>query len=69
MYKYYEVHAIIDGMDGILYGSYIKNECEDEIDAEKDGWKKDGWKNIKIVSRLTEETPDIDVYGSMIFDI
>jgi len=60
--KYYEVVGKIDGDVEVLYGSFVRKDCVDEMSAEKEGWKDDGYKAIKIVSRETEDTPDAEVY-------
>jgi len=60
--KYYEVVGKIDGKQEVLFGSFVRADCKYEMDAEKEGWKDDGYKGIKIVSRDTEDTPDPEVY-------
>lgn len=59
---YHKVIATIDGEQEELYGSFVKADCEYEIEAERDSWKEEGYKGIKIVSTLTEEEPDTEVY-------
>ncbi len=60
---YYKVIAKIDGDRDILFGSFDKQDCNDEIEAERDTWKMDGFKSIRIEARQTEETPSAEVYG------
>ncbi len=62
MNKYYEVIGIIDGQKEILFGSFAKKDCTFELDSEREGWKAEGYKGLKIVSRLTDESPDPEVY-------
>jgi len=65
MTKYYEIKAInIDGDDEILYGSFSKSEAQYELQAERDSWKADGYKQIAITSRDTDDQPDPEVYVS-----
>jgi len=63
MNTYYEIKAYIDGQEEVLFGSFEKSDCTYELEAEKDGWKAEGFKSIKITSRKTEEEPDTEVYG------
>lgn len=62
MTKYYEVTATIEGTVEVLYGSYLRQDCKDEIDAEKESWKADGYKAIKITSRECTDEIDEEVY-------
>jgi len=62
MSTYYEIKAIIDGESEILYGSFDRSDCVFELDAERLTWKAQGYEQIKIVSRKTEESPDPEVY-------
>ena len=66
MNTYYEITANIDGETEILFGSFDKSDCAYELDAEKESWKCEGFKSIKIVSRKTEEKPDAEVYGDSV---
>ena len=63
MNTYYEVQAQIDGCTDYLFGSFVKTDCTYEIDAERDSWKDQGYTQIKIVSRETDQEPDLDVYA------
>lgn len=60
--KYYEIKAKYEGETEILFGSFSKDDCTYELEAERDSWKGEGYKAIKIVSRETTETPDPEVY-------
>ena len=60
---YYELIGTIDGESEILFGSFDREDCAYEQDAERDTWKADGYKGIKIVSREVAEEPDPEVYG------
>ena len=63
MTTYYEIKAVnIDGDTEVLYGSFVKAEARYELDAEKASWKDEGYKLIKIVSRTTDDAPDMSVY-------
>lgn len=66
MSTYYDVIATIDGTKEVLFGSFIRSECAYEIEAERDSWKDQGYKGIKIVSRETDEQPDAEVYTGQI---
>ena len=65
MNKYYEVIGIYEGASEVLFGSYDRVDCKYEIESEKTSWKDQGYKGIKIVSRLTEEKPDPSVYDNI----
>ena len=62
MTKYYEVTATNEGTTEVLYGSYLRQDCKDEIDAERDSWKECGYKAIKITSRECTDEIDEEVY-------
>ena len=62
MNTYYEITAKIDEQEEVLFGSFEKSDCTYELEAEKEGWKAEGFKSIKITSRKTEEAPDTEVY-------
>lgn len=66
MNTYYEVIATIEGNQEILYGSYQRSDCVYELEAERDSWKADGYRGIKIQSRDTTEEPDEEVYSESI---
>lgn len=59
---YHEVTAEIDGEKEIMFGSFVRQDCVYEIQAERDSWKEDGYKKIKIERRETTDTPDAEVY-------
>ena len=67
MNKYYEVEGYIDGEREVLFGSFDKSDCKYELEAEREGWKAEGYKKIKLVVRETQETPDPDVYGEELY--
>lgn len=50
----------------ILFGSFDRSDCKYEIEAERESWKDQGYKKIKIESRLTTETPDPEVYDNFV---
>ena len=68
MTKYYEVKA--DHNDGteIMYGSFVRHHCVCEIESEKEGWKTEGYKKIRIESRETKDQPDPEIYNNMSSD-
>ena len=65
MNKYYEITGSINGVSEILFGSFERSDCQYEKGCESDSWKEEGYKGIKIVSRLTSERPDPEVYGRL----
>ena len=67
MYTYYEVQAVNkeDNGEEVLFGSYDKQDCLYELDAEREGWKQD-YKKITMISRQVSEAPDPEVYSDFI---
>ena len=63
MKKYYEIIGTLDQDDYILFGSFDREDCVFELDAEKDSMKAEGYKRIRMNVRLTSETPDPEVYS------
>ena len=45
-----------------LHGSFIRNECKEELECEREQWKEQGYKKFKIVATETTDTPDPEVY-------
>ena len=62
-YKYYEVVATMDDQVEVMFGSYYRSDCAYEVQAERDSLKAEGYKHIKITSRLTTDKPDPAIYG------
>lgn len=60
--KYYDVFGTIDGEQEQLFGSFNRQDCKDELDAERETWKDQGYKKLTIVSRITDDKPDLEVY-------
>lgn len=60
--KYHTVTAWIDGEQETLFGSYIKADCIDEIEAERHTWKEQGYKRISVTTKEIIEGPDPDLY-------
>ena len=60
MYKYYEVVA---NCKTVLYGSYDQEEAKFELEAERDTYKEDGYKGVKLRWRATDEAPAVSIYG------
>ena len=64
--KYFQVVATINGNKEILFGSFDKQDCKDELYDERPNWKQDGYKGFKIEAVDTLETPDKEVYQDSI---
>jgi hypothetical protein len=64
--KYWHIVATLNGQEEKLYGSFDKADCLDELECEKDSWKADGYKKIKLVSCQTNEKPDPQVYENFV---
>tara|TARA_R110002096_G_scaffold339764_1_gene533017 strand:+ start:53 stop:250 length:198 start_codon:yes stop_codon:yes gene_type:complete len=62
MNKYYEVQATNENEVEILFGSFVLDDCSSEIECEVSTWTDQGYKKIKIVTRLTNEKPDLEIY-------
>lgn len=69
MNKYYEVEGYIEGEREVLFGSFDKRDCAYELEADRESWRAEGYKKLKIVSRETQETPDPEVYGDELFKV
>ena len=65
-HTYYKVIATYEGIDEVLYGSFVRKDCLYEIESERESWKEQGYKKIRIEPELTEEEPDADVYASQL---
>lgn len=66
---YYEITGVIDGKKEVLHGSFVKSDCAYELEAEKENFKADGYKNLKIESRETEDEPDLEIYEENIDEL
>ena len=63
-YEYYTIKALApDGTEETLFQTYDKSDARYELDANKEGWKHEGYKQIKLSSEQREESPDEEVYG------
>lgn len=62
-HKFYVVTGVIDGAKEELYGSYAREDAVYEKEAEKESWKEQGYKKIKIEVTTKIEAPDPEVYG------
>ena len=60
MYKYYEVIA---NCNTVLYGSYDQAEAKFELEAERNTYKEDGYKGVKLRWKAVDEAPDVGIYG------
>jgi len=67
-YKYYQVTAHIDGRRERLFGSYAKQDCIWEIDAEKASWKNEGYQAIHLSTTTTATAPDMADYEQSVAD-
>jgi hypothetical protein len=63
MTTYHEISSTIEGQREILFGSFSREDCVYELDAERDSWADQGYKHIKIKSRETTDQPDPVVYA------
>jgi hypothetical protein len=66
MTNYYQVQGTIEDSTEILFGSFDRSECKDEIECEKSTWKSEGYKKITIVITKTNEKPDPTVYENLV---
>ena len=64
MYTYYTVQGTVEGKIGTLYGSYLRGHCVDEMEYERDSWKSEGYRSIKIIKEQTKERPSPNVYSN-----
>ena len=62
MYKYFKVIGYYNGELEVLFSSYDKEDCVYELEAERDSWKDEGYKQFKIVFELVNDAPDKGVY-------
>jgi hypothetical protein len=69
MNNYYEITAVFKecGTTEVMYGSFDKSEVKSELDECKQGWKCDGYKGFKIITRQTDDTPDPEIYGDELY--
>jgi hypothetical protein len=68
MTKYYDVIARIDGQIEKLFGSFVREDCISEIECEGPDWSEQGYRQIRILPRETNEQPDPTVYKDDIED-
>ena len=61
-YTYFQVMGKYQGTFEPLFGSYVREDCEYELDAERESWRGEGYKNLSIVSRQVSAAPDPEVY-------
>ena len=59
---YYNLIGTLNGIDELLYGSFIKDECKEELAAERVAFKEEGFKKLRIVAVPTVDDPDAEVY-------
>ena len=64
MNMYHVITATLDGETVELFGSFDKSDCKYELECNKQDWKCEGYKAIKLTTRPTSETPDAEVYGA-----
>lgn len=67
--KYYEITAVVKecGTKEVLFGSFMRKECVEELEECKQCWKWDGYKTFKIESRLINDQPDPEIYGEELY--
>ncbi len=65
MNTYYEIEGYIGDEREVLFGSFVKQECKEELEECKQGWKWDGYKKVKITNRSTTEKPCDSVYENL----
>ena len=65
MQTYYEILAEHHGTTEIMHGSFDKADCDYELEAEREGWKGEGYCRIRIVARETTHEADSDVYETV----
>ncbi len=63
MNTYHEIHGTIEGETELLFGSFSKGDCQFELQAEKVSWADQGYSNLVITNRETDESPDPVVYA------
>jgi len=63
MNTYHVINASIEGQNIELFGSFDKNDCIYELEANVSQWKQEGFKAIKLAKRLTVNKPNAKVYG------
>ena len=66
IFEYYEVIATIDGEDEVLFGSYDRDDCLYEKQAESPSLREEGYRRIRMRHRLVSEAPDPEVYPHLI---
>lgn len=64
--QYFNVVGYIEGKKEVLFGSFDRNDCKQELDVEKSNWKSDGYKKLTIEVTETTETPDSEVYPNLV---
>ncbi len=64
-HTYYEVKAVFEGETEVLYGSFNPSDARYELQAEKEGWKAEGYKLFGIQSRQVKDAPDPEVYPEL----
>jgi hypothetical protein len=62
MNKYFLVVGTIDEETVELFGSFDRSDCVYELEAERDQWKAEGYKGIKLASKMVQTEPDEEVY-------
>lgn len=62
MNNYYEISGTIDSEEEILFGSFERADCVYELEAEKEQWKEEGYKKLRIKPKKTSEEASAEVY-------
>ena len=67
---YHEIKALnFEGETEVLYGSFVRSDCKYELDTEKETWLDEGYTQIIIIGRTTDEQPDLEVYADNIDEL
>lgn len=63
MAQYHEIQATLNGATpSILFGSYNKPDCIDELLAEREQWKSEGYTGFKFHTSEIEQAQDRSIY-------
>ena len=61
--NYYELVGTTEGVQEVLFGSFIKSEVKKEKEFEQEVLRWQGYRCLKVVTREVEETTDFEFYG------
>jgi len=66
MNNYHIITAKIDGQIEELFGSFDRTDCKYELEANKESWKDEGYKAIKISTKQVASEPSKEIYTNAI---